>query len=209
MKLAWMSGIVLAFALAVAAGEKGDKGGCPMQKADKSGCPMQKGGEGGGPMAKELGLTDTQKVQLKALRQEQRSLFASFGEKMRAQRDAVRAELAKAKPDQAALDKAAVEAGMLAEELAKTRISSLLKAKTILTAEQFSKLLDREWMMEMGPPPGGPRGGPGMKDKCCGPECKDKGTCPYAKKGKGKGEKRGGDDDDAHEGGHHDKGDDR
>ncbi len=120
---------------------------------------------------KGLNLTQEQKAQIKTLREEQGTAFKELRIKAKALRDQLKVEMLKDKPDQDAMEKQADEAGKLAADFAKLRINGLLKAKKILSADQFVNMLDRE--AAWGPGGDGPRG----KGRECpkGMDCKEKG----------------------------------
>jgi Spy/CpxP family protein refolding chaperone len=139
---------------------------------------------------KGLNLTQEQKTQLKTLREEQGTAFKELRIKAKALRDQLKVEMLKDKPDQDAMEKQADEAGKLAADFAKLRIDGLLKAKKILSADQFVNMLDREAVW--GPGGEGPRG-KGGRECPKGMDCKEKGKHSGGEHGD---DDRGGDRDD-------------
>lgn len=122
----------------------------------------------------QLNLTDDQKAKLKTLRQEMRESRKANFDKMKALLDKSKEELLKPAPTKAALYGYAKEMGDLHKAMAERMADHMLKVKTILTKDQFAKLLSKEMhppgMREMhkGPndaPHGqGPHGGPDLDD---------------------------------------------
>lgn len=102
-------------------------------------------------MWNDLGLTDDQKEKLKAVHQEGRDMRHKDMEALKTLRQKMKEELLKPSPSKATLDGYATEMGNLSKRMTQARTDHLLKVKSILTPEQFSKLLDKEWMKpEMG-----------------------------------------------------------
>jgi Spy/CpxP family protein refolding chaperone len=97
-------------------------------------------------MMAELKLTAEQNEQLKGLHQQHRQDMKPFQEKMKGIRDKVKAELLKPAPSKPALDGYAAELGDLHKQMALKRNEHLLQMKAILTAEQFAKLVNKDWM---------------------------------------------------------------
>lgn len=122
-------------------------------------------------MIEELKLNADQKEKLKALHQEMRDKGKALFEKMKAIREKVKAELLKDKPSQQALDEFAAQLADLHKQLIQQRHAHLLQAKAILTKEQFSKLLSRDWA----PPPDRMRGKMGRGPHEHGPCPEDEG----------------------------------
>jgi Spy/CpxP family protein refolding chaperone len=118
-------------------------------------------------MMQELKLTADQNTKLKELHKQHRDAMKPFFEKMKGIRDKVKTELLKPQPSNQILDGYAVELGDLHKQMAQKRNEHLLQIKAILSADQFSKLVNRECM------------GPGMKGD--GPHMKGmgKGGCPH------------------------------
>lgn len=125
------------------------------------GKPMM--GKGHEKMMADLKLTTDQKSKIKELHEQHRQEMKPFHEKMKGVRDKVKAELVKPAPSKPALDGFAAELGDLHRQMALTRNDHLLQVKALLTPEQFSKLVERDWMGKDG----------------------KKGCCPHRGKGKG------------------------
>jgi Spy/CpxP family protein refolding chaperone len=109
-----------------------------------------------GPMKKkfaELNLTTDQKDKLKALHKEGMETAKPLFDQMKAIREKVKAELLKSEPSKPVLDQYAAQLGDLNRQLIQNMHTQALKAKTILTPEQFSKMVNFEWV---GPGPGMP-----------------------------------------------------
>jgi Spy/CpxP family protein refolding chaperone len=118
-------------------------------------------------MMADLKLSADQKAKLKDQRSKHMESMKPFREKMKGIRERIKAELLKPQPSKQALDGFAVELGDLHKQMAQMRNDHLLQLKSILTPEQFSKLVNRDW--RDGP---GMRGGPHRwmgKDKRGGP----------------------------------------
>jgi hypothetical protein len=105
---------------------------------------------------KGMNLSEKQKADLKELRGEQATAMKQLQLRARALRDQLKVEMAKDNPSEDSLNLQAEQAGALAAEFAKLRVAGLLKAKKILSKEQFLGLLDREG--RWGPGPAGERG---------------------------------------------------
>jgi Spy/CpxP family protein refolding chaperone len=112
-------------------------------------------------MMADLKLSADQKAKLKDLRTKKLAAMKPFREKMKSIREKIKTELLKPQPSKQALDGFAAELGDLHKQMAQMRNDDLLQLKAILTAEQFSKLVNRDWM-------GGPHRGMG-KDRHGGP----------------------------------------
>ena len=137
-KSALLAAIVLAFTmLAVAAWARtGDS---------TEGRPMM------GKHFAELNLTSDQKDKLKELRKQWMESAEPVFEQMKAVREKAKAELLKKEPSQQALDDCAAQMGDLHKQLSQKFQAHMLKAKAVLSAEQFEKLMNFDWM---GPGPG-------------------------------------------------------
>jgi Spy/CpxP family protein refolding chaperone len=96
-------------------------------------------------MVNDLQLTQRQQAELKAQHEQGREKGKEIFGKMKEIREKVRAELLKNKPSKAALDECAAQLAGLHKQLIQNRHDHLLKAKKILTPEQFSKLVSHEW----------------------------------------------------------------
>jgi Spy/CpxP family protein refolding chaperone len=107
----------------------------------------------------ELKLTPDQKSKFQALHKQTRETMKPFFEKMKGIMEKSKAELLKPQPSLKTLDGYAAEMGDLHKQMAQKRVEQLLQIKAILTPEQFTKLLSRDFM---GPPEGfGPGKGMG------------------------------------------------
>jgi len=96
-------------------------------------------------MINDLKLTPDQQTKLRAQHKKMREEGKLIFEQMKKIRDKVRSELLKEKPTKAALDDYATQLAELHKQLIQKRHEHLLQAKTILTPEQFSKLVNHEW----------------------------------------------------------------
>jgi Spy/CpxP family protein refolding chaperone len=92
----------------------------------------------------QLNLTDDQQAKLKTLRQEMRESRKANFEKMKALLDKSKEELLKPSASKAVLNGYAKEMGELHRALAEQMADHMLKVKTILTKDQFAKLLGNE-----------------------------------------------------------------
>jgi Spy/CpxP family protein refolding chaperone len=92
-------------------------------------------------------------------------------EKMKALRDKSKEELIKPSPSKDALYAFAKESGELRQSMAEKEADHLLKVKTVLTPEQFTKLLSKDFPFSMEPGPGGPHDGKRPHDKCMHEKC--------------------------------------
>lgn len=188
MKLRMAAVLVVATAVIVSAGQKTDCG-------QKAACCKE---DGHHAMWKELGLTETQRASLKTLREDQMTGLKEIAGKMREVRLTVKNELLKDNPGDAVLDRAAKDAGDLAEAMTTSFIDHLLEVKKVLTPEQFAKVM----VMEHGNFPGmgsmqwtkpgqscdkpcDKPGDAGGKDQKCCPKKKAGGGCPMRKDGGG------------------------
>lgn len=96
-------------------------------------------------MFKELKLTPDQQTKLKAQHRQMKEEGKAIFEQMKGIRDKVRTELLKDKPSKATLDDYATQLAELHKQLIRKRHEHLLGAKAVLTPEQFSKLVNREY----------------------------------------------------------------
>ena len=130
--------LAVAFAVMTAAAQPGMG-----PQGEGPGCEI--GGKGGkGKMIAELGLTEEQQVKLKVLRLDHQKELVQFMPQMKKMREAIRDELKKPAASRGALKKYAAELADLHEQMENLKLDHLLKVKDVLTAEQFSKLVDRE-----------------------------------------------------------------
>jgi Spy/CpxP family protein refolding chaperone len=105
-------------------------------------------------MAKELGLSAQQKSQLKELRGEMRDFRKGQMDKMKALLDKSKEELLKSSPSREVLYGYAREMGELRRAMAEKEADHLLKAKAVLTPDQFAKLLSMDFRQGKGHGPG-------------------------------------------------------
>jgi Spy/CpxP family protein refolding chaperone len=92
----------------------------------------------------QLNLTADQKAKLKTLRAEMKDFRKANFEKMKSLLDKNKAELLKAAPNRSVLFGYAKEMGDLHETMSEHMADHMLKMKSILTKEQFEKLLSRD-----------------------------------------------------------------
>ena len=92
----------------------------------------------------QLNLNDDQKAKLKTLRQDMRESRKANFEKMKALLDKSKEELLKPSPNKTVLYGYAKELGDLHKAMAEHMADHMLKVKTILTKDQFAKLLSNE-----------------------------------------------------------------
>jgi Spy/CpxP family protein refolding chaperone len=95
-------------------------------------------------MISELKLTPDQQAKLRAQHKQMREEGKVLFEQMKKVRGKVREELLKDKPSTFVLDDYAAQLAGLQKQLIQKRHEHLLKAKAILTPEQFSKLVSHE-----------------------------------------------------------------
>lgn len=132
-------------------------------------------------MCDDMNLTDEQKVKLKQLHQEIKSVRDKNFENARAIRMKIKDELLKESPSSSQLDSYASELGMIHKEIAIQHNNHLLKVKAVLTPEQFSRLVNKETdgfeKSCNGMGKGGPHGAP-CKKECMGNRNSCKGFPP-------------------------------
>jgi Spy/CpxP family protein refolding chaperone len=92
----------------------------------------------------ELELTEEQKVKLKELHQEIKDARRKNFEAARDIRTKIKDELIKENPSTSQLDLYAAELGEIHKQIAKQHNDHLLKVKTVLSSEQFSKIVNME-----------------------------------------------------------------
>lgn len=118
----------------------------------------------------QLNLSADQKAKMKALREEMSTLRRTNMEKMKALREKSKEELLKAAPNKAVLYGYAKEMADLHKAMAEQMADHMLKVKTVLTKEQFEKMMSKDFLkgirerrMHDAPRHGGPHGmgGPG------------------------------------------------
>ncbi len=103
----------------------------------------------------QLGLSEDQKAKLKDMRKDMREFRKQNFEKMKVLLDKSKDELLKQSPSKTALYGYAKEIGDLHREMSQKMADHMLKIKSVLSKDQFVKLLSNEFM----PPMGGPRRG--------------------------------------------------
>ena len=113
-------------------------------------------------MVQELGLNKDQQVKMKSLHADMKNIRKEHGDRMKVIMDKSKNELLKDSPSRAVLYGLAKEMGDLRTAMAKKEADHLLKLKTILTPEQFKKLLSKPPHEPM--PPDG-MDGPGDRDE--------------------------------------------
>jgi Spy/CpxP family protein refolding chaperone len=113
----------------------------------------------------QLNLTEDQKAKLKTLRADMKDFRKTNFEKMKSLLDKSKDELLKAAPSKTVLYGYAKEMGDLHKAISEKMADHMLKMKTILTKEQFQKLLSKDFWHGMGqpgkghhPPHDGPQG---------------------------------------------------
>jgi Spy/CpxP family protein refolding chaperone len=92
-------------------------------------------------LAKELGLTKDQQIKMRNIHLGMETLRKDNRDKIKAVLDESKAELLKEAPSRVVLYRLARDMGNLRREMAEKEADNLLKLKTILTDEQFKKLL--------------------------------------------------------------------
>lgn len=132
-------------------------------------------------MWKDLNLKDDQKNKLKALHDEMQKVRKKHFETVKKVRAKIKDELLKDSPSQKALYGYAGELGELHKQMTKERSDHLLKVKTVLSKEQFKKLLEHERRMG--------KGKFGHRGECKG--CPHEKGCRKGGKGHGNGPKDG------------------
>jgi len=100
-------------------------------------------------MIKELNLTQDQKTKLKALRMQMKESRQQIFNQMKGVRNKIKEELLKDKPSKTALDGYASQLGELSKQIAQKLADHLLQVKAILTPEQFTKLVNHDWMGQL------------------------------------------------------------
>ena len=111
----------------------------------------------------QLNLTADQKAKLKDMRSEMQTLRKTSRDKMKDLRDKSRDELLKAAPSKTVLYGYAAEISAVQKAMAEHMADHMLKVKTVLTKEQFEKLLSKDFWKNMRKcgPQHGMKGGPG------------------------------------------------
>ena len=125
--------------------------------------PGEKGGKMMEKMAADLGLTQEQQDQMKALRESGKEKAGSLREKSKEVRQALREELNKADTDSSKVKGYVEDLTALYRQKLEQRVDGVLGMKKVLTPEQFSKLNEKmeqkkeAWRERRGGR--GPRGG--------------------------------------------------
>jgi Spy/CpxP family protein refolding chaperone len=96
-------------------------------------------------ISQELGLTEKQQEQFKALRQEHRTLKQRTREAIIAEKKALNQLLLAPKVDKKALDAHIKKMGTTKTAMTEERVDYLLKVKEIMTPEQFTTFLEKQW----------------------------------------------------------------
>jgi Spy/CpxP family protein refolding chaperone len=111
----------------------------------------------------ELGLSQDQQAKLKGMRKDMKEFREQNFEKMKVLLDKTKEELLKTSPNKSTLFGYAKEMGELHKAMAEHMADHMLFLKSVLTKEQFAKLLSNEFHPPMGGgrPGHGPHGGPG------------------------------------------------
>jgi Spy/CpxP family protein refolding chaperone len=143
------------------------------QRADSSRADTAVGGHAGHhdgkQMMADLNLTADQKAKLKTLREEMKPVREKQMEAMKGLRIKMRDELLKSKSDSRILADLAKLAGEAHATMVLKEQEHLIKVKAVLSADQFSKVLSREFVEHPMRGPGGPhmekgpKGQPGEK----------------------------------------------
>jgi Spy/CpxP family protein refolding chaperone len=115
----------------------------PVQ-ARPGGCRKGPDGERPHRMWEKMDLSEEQKTQLKEMHGEMRGVRKEHWEEVNGIRDRMREELSKESPDRGELEGYSEKLGALHQRMTRQRIDHLLQLKTVLTAEQFEMLLDKE-----------------------------------------------------------------
>lgn len=95
-------------------------------------------------MCAEMGLTEEQNAKLSEMHKEIHAVRTKSFESIRAVRAKISEELKKENPSSTQLDAYAAELGNLHKEMVQHHNNHLLKVKTVLTADQFAKLVSKE-----------------------------------------------------------------
>ena len=93
----------------------------------------------------QLNLTDEQKTKLKELHEEMLQIRKDHYQKVNDFRIKMKDELLKEKPSRQVLSNYAQQLGALHQDLTQKRTEHLLDIKGVLTPEQFTKVVDKDW----------------------------------------------------------------
>lgn len=118
----------------------------------------------------QLGISPQQETQLREIHTDVRAFRKEHMKKVSDLREKTKQELLKDNPSKSTLNSYAKEMGDLHKVMNENRIDHLLKLKTILTPEQFSKIASKGFMDEQRPPRHMRKSGAMMKGKagsCC------------------------------------------
>lgn len=135
---------------------------------DKPGCkPGEKGAGMMEKMTADLGLTQAQKDQMKALREGQKEKAKELKDKSHGVKEAMRSELNKPDTDMAKVNGYVGELADLYKQRTQQRVDGILAMKKVLTPEQFQELNEKmKQKMESWKKKGGMRkGGHGGDEK--------------------------------------------
>lgn len=105
--------------------------------------PGEKGDRMMAKMTADLGLTQAQQDQMKALHEGQRERAKALRDKSRSVRDAMRGELDRADTDMVKVNGYVDELAGIFKEKTKQRVDGILAMKKVLTPEQFQKLNEK------------------------------------------------------------------
>jgi Spy/CpxP family protein refolding chaperone len=94
----------------------------------------------------ELNLTADQQAKLKTVHEDRMATAKPLFEQMKTIRDKLKTELLKTEPSKQVLDGYASQLGDLHRQLVQNMNEHLLRVKAILTTEQFSKMVNFDWM---------------------------------------------------------------
>jgi Spy/CpxP family protein refolding chaperone len=137
--------------------------------------------QGAHRMWNDLQLNADQQAKLLTTHNEMQTLRKTQMDEVSAVRVKIKEELAKSNPSKTVLSGFVSELGDLHEKQMQSHIDHMMQLKTILTPEQFQKVIDKQWNgreNEMGRMGGhGAKGGCNAKDaKGCSNDCSAKGA---------------------------------
>ena len=115
-------------------------------------------------MMQELNLTEEQKLKIQELRVEHKPAIVKIKETMKLIKQKSKEELLKDKPDKAVLKKYSQEIAEQHRLMSDEMVTHLLKVKKILAAEQFEKMLRKDFFRE-GQHMGSPDKNPPLRKK--------------------------------------------
>jgi len=108
---------------------------------DEGSSPKMHSGQRVGEIYSQLNLTDDQKKQLEATKQQHRTRMASARQEMKTNKEALQAELMKTQLDIARITEIHNQIKALQSQMEDDKLSSILAVRAILTPEQFSKFV--------------------------------------------------------------------